>query len=71
MRKDHAKANLSILAVKGKQRTLCEGIAQHFHVRRTAVSMLRNKRTMKVGIQSKRLPADRDKEHLEQVLVGS
>ena len=71
VRKGHAEVNLSILAVKGTQRTLHEGIAEHFRLRRTALSMLRNERTMKVGIKNKRLTAGWDEDYLEQVLVGS
>lgn len=40
-------------------------------LRRTALSMLRNERTMKVGIKNKRLTAGWDEDYLEQVLVGS
>ena len=71
VRKGHAEVNLSILAVKGNQRTPREGIAKHFHLRRTALSMLGNERTMKVGIKNKRPTAGWDEDYLEQVLVGS
>jgi len=39
-------------------------------LRRTALSMLRNEKTEKVGVKNKRLTAALDEDYLEQVLVG-
>jgi len=40
-------------------------------LRRTALSLLKNEKTLKVGIKNKRLTAAWDEAYLEQVLVGS
>ncbi len=39
-------------------------------LRRTALSLLKNETTLKVGIKNKRLTAGRDQAYLEQVLLG-
>ena len=40
-------------------------------LRRTALAMLKNERTLKVGVKNKRLAAGWDEAYLEQVLVGT
>ncbi len=39
-------------------------------LRRTALSLLKNNHTLKIGIKNKRLAAAWDDEYLEQVLCG-
>ena len=40
-------------------------------LRRTALALLKNESTLKVGVKNKRLTAAWDEAYLEQVLVGS
>jgi hypothetical protein len=39
-------------------------------LRRTALSMLKNEKTAKVGVKSKRLQAGWDEDYLEKVMLG-
>ena len=40
-------------------------------LRRTALSLLKNNKTLKVGVKNKRLNAGWDEDYLQQVLLGN